>query len=122
MNPTTEEEGGIFETLFWDENSPTKFISILESHEQEVSEILTTPNIDVMEKFHTRGTDPTSELCLRDFENEIYKEHTPMMLGIDALKTIYSQNNPVFTTLRNIGTATINSNQAAKELFISRAA
>ena len=78
--------------------------------------------LDVMEKFHTRGTDPTSELCLRDFENEIYKEHTPMMLGIDALKTIYSQNNPVFTTLRNIGTATINSNQAAKELFISRAA
>merc|ERR1719233_2819483 len=28
--------------------------------------------LDVMEKFHTRGTDPTSELCLRDFENEIY--------------------------------------------------
>jgi len=78
--------------------------------------------LDVMEKFHTRGTDPTSELCLRDFENEIYKEHTPMMLGIDALKTIYSQNNPLFSTLRNIGTATINSNQATKELFISRAA
>jgi len=78
--------------------------------------------LDVMEKFHTRGTDPTSELCLRDFENEIYKEHTPMMVGIDALKTIYSQNNPIFSTLRNIGTATINSNQAAKELFISRAA
>lgn len=78
--------------------------------------------LDVMEKFHTRGTDPTSELCLRDFENEIYNEHTPMMVGIEALKTIYSQNNPVFSTLRNIGTATINSNQAAKELFISRAA
>jgi len=78
--------------------------------------------LDVMEKFHTRGTDPTSELCLRDFENNIYKEHTPMMVGIDALKTIYSQNNPIFSTLRNIGTATINSNQATKELFISRAA
>lgn len=78
--------------------------------------------LDVMEKFHTRGTDPTSELCLRDFENEIYKEHTPMMVGIDALKTIYSQNNPIFSTIRNIGTATINSNPAAKELFISRAA
>ena len=65
---------------------------------------------------------PCAELCLRDFENEIYKEHTPMMVGIDALKTIYSQNNPIFSTLRNIGTATINSNQAAKELFISRAA
>jgi len=78
--------------------------------------------LDVMEKFHMRGTDPTSELSLRDFESEILREHTPLMVGIDALKTIYSQNNPIISTLRNIGTAGINSNTATKDLFISRAA
>ena len=39
------------ESLFWDAESPEKFISILRVHEQEISEILSTPGINVLENF-----------------------------------------------------------------------
>ena len=39
------------DSLFWDNDSPGKFLTILETHEQEIGEILTSSNINILENF-----------------------------------------------------------------------
>ena len=39
------------DSLFWDNDSPGKFVTILETHEQEIGEILTSSNINILENF-----------------------------------------------------------------------
>ena len=48
QNADTDEKGEMFDTPFWDRNSAGKFTLILESLDQEMSEIINTPNIDVI--------------------------------------------------------------------------
>jgi len=78
--------------------------------------------LDTIETYYTNGTDPYSELCLEDYQRQINLEHGPMMAGIESLKYIYSQNDPLSSTVRNIGTSLVNSNTALKFMITSRAA
>ena len=48
---STEKSGEELESLFWDDESPEKFTSILRDHDQEISEMLSSPNIDILENF-----------------------------------------------------------------------
>ena len=45
-----------FEKIFWNEDSPGKFISILDLHEREIEEILNSPEThgkEIVEKFQS---------------------------------------------------------------------
>ena len=44
-------DGEILDSLFWDNDSPEKFVTILKTHEQEINETLTSSNINVLENF-----------------------------------------------------------------------
>ena len=44
-------DGEILDSLFWDNDSPEKFVTILRTHEQEINETLTSSNINVLENF-----------------------------------------------------------------------
>ena len=46
-----DKGGEGLDTLFWDSSSPEKFITILKTHEQEISETLMSSNVNVLEKF-----------------------------------------------------------------------
>ena len=53
-----------FEKLFWNEDSPRKFISILGLHEREIDEILNTPETqgkEMVEKFQKLMKDVVQE-------------------------------------------------------------
>jgi hypothetical protein len=41
------------ESLFWDDTSPEKFTSILGDYEQEISEIISDPNVNALESFQS---------------------------------------------------------------------
>ena len=44
--------GEMFNSIFWDEDSPEKFMGLLRSHEQEIGETLAaSPNTNILEKF-----------------------------------------------------------------------
>ena len=60
----TKDTGIKLEKLFWNEDSPEKFTSILEMHEQEISSILNVPDAnadDIVKKFQNLITAVTKE-------------------------------------------------------------
>jgi len=78
--------------------------------------------LDVVEEYFTNGIDPYSQLSLSDYERRITAEHAPIMAGIEGLKAIYSQRDPLTTALRNAGTSMVNSNSALNFMLSQRAA
>lgn len=78
--------------------------------------------LDVVEEYYTNGIDPYSQLSLADYQRRINAEHAPIMAGIEGLKAIYGQRDPLTTSLRNVGTSLVNSNSALNFMLSQRAA
>ena len=63
------------EKLFWNDDSPRKFISILSSHEREIEEILNSPETqgkEMVEKFQKLMKDVVQEGNLRKYYKTLY--------------------------------------------------
>ena len=69
----------------------------------------------------TAGTDPGAPELLADYQRQRRPDNLAMLVGMDALDRLFSNNNPVLRLARDVGIATVHRIGPLKRAFMRQA-